>query len=84
VPFLSRSDLRRVGASLPLVLVEGRRREERGRIQGDFCVFILFNCAAIQSIICLSMRIGRGAVQKFCGWANNSSSRDFWELFVRN
>jgi hypothetical protein len=64
--------------------VEGRRREESRRIQGDFCVCILFNCAAIQLIICLSMRIGRGAVQKFCRWANNSSSRDFWELFVGN
>jgi hypothetical protein len=25
-------------------------------------------CAAIKLIMCLSMRIGRGAVQKFCGW----------------
>jgi hypothetical protein len=32
----------------------------------------------------LHLRINRGAVQKFSGWANNSSSRDFWEFFVRN
>jgi hypothetical protein len=30
----------------------------------------------------LRMRIGRGAVQKFSGWANSSSSSDFWEFFV--
>jgi hypothetical protein len=30
----------------------------------------------------LRMRIGRGAVQKFSGWANNSSSSSFWEFFV--
>jgi hypothetical protein len=35
-------------------------------------------------IICLPMRIGRGAVQNFCGWANSSSSSDFWEFFVGN
>jgi hypothetical protein len=28
----------------------------------------------------LRMRIGRGAVQKFSGWANNSSPSDFWEF----
>jgi hypothetical protein len=26
------------------------------------------------------MRIGRGVVQKFCGWANSSSSSDFWNF----
>jgi hypothetical protein len=41
-------------------------------------------CAKIQLIICLSMRIGRGAVQNFCGWVNSSSSSDFWEFFVGN
>jgi hypothetical protein len=47
-------------------------------------LYILFNCAVIQLVICLPMRIGRGAVLKFCGWANNSSSSDFWEFFVGN
>jgi hypothetical protein len=28
----------------------------------------------------LRMRIGRGAVQKFSGWANKSSSSSFWEF----
>jgi hypothetical protein len=32
----------------------------------------------------LRMRIGRGVVQKFSGWANSSSSSDFWEFFVGN
>jgi hypothetical protein len=27
-------------------------RKERGRIQGDFCVYLLFICAAIQLIRC--------------------------------
>jgi hypothetical protein len=35
-------------------------------------------------IMCLSMRIGRGAVQEFCEWVNNSSSRDFWEFSWAN
>jgi hypothetical protein len=26
------------------------------------------------------MRIGRGAVQKFCGWASSSSYSDFWSF----
>jgi hypothetical protein len=37
-------------------------------------------CAAIKLSICLPMRIGRGAVQKFCGRANSSSSSDFWDF----
>jgi hypothetical protein len=75
-------DLRRVGANLQLEF--GGRKEERGRIQGDFGDYLLFICAAIQLIRCLCMRIGRGAVQKFCGWANSSSSSSFWEYFVGN
>jgi hypothetical protein len=53
---------------------EGRRK---GRTQGEFVIIVCCLCAAIKLIMCLSMRIGRGAVQKFCGWANNSSSSDF-------
>jgi hypothetical protein len=45
-------------------LVGGGRKEKK-RIQGDFRVCTLFNCAAIYLIKCLSMRIVRGAVQKF-------------------
>jgi hypothetical protein len=63
--------------------VGGGRKEEK-RIQGDFLDCILFNCTAIHLIKCLSMRIGRGAVRKFCEWANSSSSRGFWEFFVGN
>jgi hypothetical protein len=56
---------------------EGRRK---GRTQGEFVIIFCCLCAAIKLIMCLSMRIGRGAVQKFCGWANSSSSSDFWEF----
>jgi hypothetical protein len=56
---------------------EGRRK---GRTQGEFVINFCCFCAAINLIMCLSMRIGRGAVQKFCGWANSSSSSDFWEF----
>jgi hypothetical protein len=35
-----------------IVLVEGRREEGKGGIQGDFCVHLLFICAAIQLIRC--------------------------------
>ena len=42
----------------------------------NFCCF----CAAINWIMCLSLRIGRGAVQEFCEWVDSSSSRDFWEF----
>jgi hypothetical protein len=56
---------------------EGRRK---GRTQGEFVIIFCCLCAAIKLIMCLSIRIGRGAVQKFCGWANSSSSSDFWEF----
>jgi hypothetical protein len=56
---------------------EGRRK---GRTQGEFVINFCCFCATINLIMCLSMRIGRGAVQKFCGWANSSSSSDFWEF----
>jgi hypothetical protein len=63
-------------------------REEEGRKgEGFKVIFEIVSClffAVIQLIICLPMRIGRGAVLKFCGWANNSSSRDFWGFFVGN
>jgi hypothetical protein len=41
---------------------EGRRN---GRTQGEFVIIFCFLCATIKLIMCLSMRIGRGAVQKF-------------------
>jgi hypothetical protein len=53
---------------------EGRRK---GRTQGEFVIKFCCFCAAINLIMCLSLRIGRGAVQKFCEWVNNSSSSDF-------
>jgi hypothetical protein len=56
---------------------EGRRK---GRTQGEFVINFCCFCAAINLVMCLSMRIGRGAVQKICGWANSSSSCDFWEF----
>jgi hypothetical protein len=43
---------------------EGRRK---GRTQGEFVIIFCCLCAAIKLIMCLSMQIGRGAVQKFCG-----------------
>jgi hypothetical protein len=60
---------------------EGRRKE---RTQGEYVIIFCCLCAAIKLIMCLSMRIGRGAVQKFCGWANSSSSSDFWEFLWVN
>jgi hypothetical protein len=44
---------------------EGRRK---GRTQGEFVIKFCCFCAAINLIMCLSLRIGRGAVQKFCEW----------------
>jgi hypothetical protein len=55
-------------------------RRRKGRTQGEFVIIFCCLCAAIKLIICLPMRIGRGAVQKFCGWANSSSSSDFWNF----
>jgi hypothetical protein len=78
VPFLSRSDLRRVGASLQLDFGGGKKKGGKGEDSRWFWDCILFNCAIIQLIICLPIRIGRCVVLKFCGWANNSSSSDFW------
>jgi hypothetical protein len=60
---------------------EGRRK---GRTQCDFVIIFCCIYAAIKLIICLPMQIASGAVQKFCGRANNSSSSDFWEFFVGN
>ena len=56
---------------------EGRRK---GRTQGEFMFNFCCFCAAINWIMRLSLRIGRGAVQEFCEWVDNSSSRDFWEF----
>jgi hypothetical protein len=84
VPFLSRSDLCRVGASLQLDFGGGKKKGGKGEDSRWFWDCILFNCVVIQLIICLPMWIGRGAVLKFCGWANSSSSSDFWEFVVGN
>jgi hypothetical protein len=65
-------------------------REEEGRKEGGkeepkvIFVIIFCICAAIQLVTCLPMRFGRGVVQKFSGWTNSSSSRDFWEFFMGN
>jgi hypothetical protein len=62
--------------------LEGGRR--KGRTQGEFVINFYCFCAAINLILCLSLRIGRGAVQKFCEWVNSSSSSDFWEFSLVN
>jgi hypothetical protein len=59
---------------------EGRRKKVELKVNLSYLCF----CAAIQLVTCLPMRFGRGAVQKFSGWTNSSSSRDFWEFFVGN
>ena len=46
----SRVVLRRVAISIGVWREEEGRR--KGRIQGDFCVYLLFICAAIQLIRC--------------------------------
>jgi hypothetical protein len=51
---------------------EGRRK---GRTQGEFVFNFCCFCSAINWIMRLSLRIGRGAVHKFCEWVNSSSSR---------
>jgi hypothetical protein len=62
----------------------GARKKDGGKGENSrwFCDYLMFICAAIQLIICLPMRIGRGAVQKFCGWANSSSIIRSWGFFV--
>ena len=50
--FDGHSDHRRRGASLQSFWWREEGRKERGRIQGDFCVHLLFICAAIQLIRC--------------------------------
>jgi hypothetical protein len=78
--------VRRVGASLPWEF-GGRKKEEKKEERRNprwFSWSFCFICAAIQLVTCLPMRFGRGAVQKFSGWTNSSSSRDFWEFFVGN
>jgi hypothetical protein len=67
--------------------LEGGRRKKgrrKGRTQGDFCDYFFVICVAIQLVTCLPMRIGRGAVQNFCGRANISSIIGFWGFFVGN
>jgi hypothetical protein len=56
---------------------EGRRK---GRTQGEFVIYFCCFYAAINWIMRLSLRIGRGAVQEFCEWVSSSSSSDFWEF----
>jgi hypothetical protein len=75
----SRVVLRRVAAISSGVWKEkeGRRK---GRTQGEFVFNFCCFCAAINWIMRLSLRIGRGAVQDFCAWVDSSSSRDFWEF----
>jgi hypothetical protein len=72
------------GCELSIGVWKGEEGRRKGRTQGEFVIIFCCLCAAIKLIICLPMRIGRGAVQKFCGWANSSSSSDFWEFFVGN
>jgi hypothetical protein len=48
VPFLARLDLRRVVQVSNWFWWREEGRKERGRIQGDFCVYLMFICAAIQ------------------------------------
>jgi hypothetical protein len=57
-------------------------REEEGRKEGGkeelkviFVIILLYLCCNPIGL-CLPMRFGRGAVQKFSGWTNSSSSRD--------
>jgi hypothetical protein len=46
------SDLRRVVQIFDCFRWREEGRKERGRTQGDFCVYLLFICAAIQLIRC--------------------------------
>jgi hypothetical protein len=48
--FRCRSDLRRVVQIFDCFRWREEGRKERGRTQGDFCVYLLFICAAIQLI----------------------------------
>jgi hypothetical protein len=50
--FLCCSDLRRVVQIFDCFRWREEGRKKRGRTQGDFCVYLLFICAAIQLIRC--------------------------------
>jgi hypothetical protein len=67
-------------AAISIGVWREEERRRKGRSQGEFVINFCCFCAAINLIMYLSMRIDRGAVQKFCEWVNSSSSRDFWEF----
>jgi hypothetical protein len=73
-----RSDLRSVVQIFDCFRWREEGRKERGRTQGDFCVYLLFIYAAIQLIRCGVCDWVEGAVQNFRWRTNSSNSSSFW------